>query len=98
MTSLADGIMARPDYCWLAATFAEQRASSQPGGRSSAAVRDQGVRDHTGALGQWFTDHALQVALVRPDCYIFGGGALTLLPTLTEQMFAMLLSPASLDS
>jgi 3-(3-hydroxy-phenyl)propionate hydroxylase len=54
------------------------------------------VRDHPGALQHWFTDHALQVALTRPDRYIFGGGTLAVLPTLMQQLLTMLVSPSQL--
>lgn len=49
-----------------------------------------GVRDHTGALQHWFASHAMQVALVRPDRYLFGGGTLAQVPALMQQLLAML--------
>jgi 3-(3-hydroxy-phenyl)propionate hydroxylase len=53
-----------------------------------------GVRDHTGALQQWFSSQSLQVALVRPDRYIFGTGAVADVPALMQQLLTMLLAPA----
>jgi len=44
------------------------------------------VRDHTGALQEWFAAHAMQVALVRPDRYVFGGGPVTDSPALMQQL------------
>lgn len=52
------------------------------------------VRDHTGELQRWFESEAMQVALVRPDRYLFGGGALAVLPALMLQLLTMLYSPA----
>jgi hypothetical protein len=49
------------------------------------------VRDHTDALQKWFTDHAMHVALVRPDRYLFGGGTAAQVPALMQQLLAMLL-------
>ncbi len=51
------------------------------------------VRDHTGALQEWFAAHAMQLALVRPDRYLFGGDRLAQLPALMQQFFALLLVP-----
>jgi 3-(3-hydroxy-phenyl)propionate hydroxylase len=53
-----------------------------------------GVRDHTGALQQWFASHSMQVVLVRPDRYVFGGSPLTELPALMQQLLARLLAHA----
>jgi 3-(3-hydroxy-phenyl)propionate hydroxylase len=50
--------------------------------------------DHTGAFQQWFADRAMQVALVRPDRYVFGCGTVRDLPALMEHFFAVLLGPA----
>ena len=52
------------------------------------------VRDHTDALQKWFTDHAMQVALVRPDRYLFGGGTLADVPVLLQQLLAALHAPS----
>lgn len=52
------------------------------------------VGDHTGAFQQWFAGQSLQVALVRPDRYLFGGGTLAQLPTLMQQLLAALLAHA----
>jgi 3-(3-hydroxy-phenyl)propionate hydroxylase len=49
------------------------------------------VRDHTDALQKWFAGHAMQVALVRPDRYLFGGGTAAQMPALMQQLLAMLL-------
>ena len=58
------------------------------------------VRDHTEALQKWFTDHAMQVALVRPDRYLFGGGTAAQVPALMQQLLAMLLvdSPTAVNA
>ena len=52
------------------------------------------VHDHTDALQKWFADHAMQVALVRPDRYLFGGGTAAQMPALMQQLLAMLLVPS----
>lgn len=46
------------------------------------------VCDHMGALQEWFAAHALQVALVRPDRYVFGGGTLAHVPALMQQLLS----------
>ena len=63
-----------------------------PGAAQSSAQGD--VCDHTGALQQWFATHAMQVALVRPDRYLFGGGTLAQVPALMQQLLAALLAHA----
>ncbi len=62
-----------------------------PAQTSTDPPRPDGVRDHTGALGEWFASHAMQVALVRPDRYLFGGGTLAQSPALTQQLLDRLL-------
>lgn len=61
-----------------------------PSGASRDLSLPVSVRDHTGALQQWFASQAMQVALVRPDRYLFGGGTLAQLPALMQQLLAML--------
>jgi 3-(3-hydroxy-phenyl)propionate hydroxylase len=46
------------------------------------------VQDHTGELEQWFASNAMQVALVRPDRYVFGGAKLADAPALMQQLLA----------
>jgi hypothetical protein len=68
-----------------------------PTNATQSAAAD-GVRDHTGALQRWFTDRAMQVTLVRPDRYVFGGGTLAGLPALMQQLLIRLLSPSQLSA
>jgi hypothetical protein len=62
------------------------------------------VRDHahvcnrTGTFQHWFADHAMQVAMVRPGRYLFGGATVALLPSLMQQLLAMLLVPSAVVS
>ncbi|MFP2930713.1 bifunctional 3-(3-hydroxy-phenyl)propionate/3-hydroxycinnamic acid hydroxylase [Pyxidicoccus sp. 3LG] len=68
----------------------EARALAEAlGGRAitvgSAGVRSTGpgdVEDHTGRLAEWFTRHAVDVAVVRPDRFVFGAVPLARLPEL----------------
>jgi hypothetical protein len=62
-----------------------------PGAAPSTA--EGAVCDHTGALREWFTARGMQVALVRPERYVFGGGPVTEAPALMQQLLAMLLVP-----
>ncbi len=62
-----------------------------PSQASNGSYPPGGVFDHTGALQQWFSARAMQVALVRPDRYLFGGGTLAQLPDLNRQLLALLL-------
>jgi 3-(3-hydroxy-phenyl)propionate hydroxylase len=65
-----------------------------PGHTRDGSSPPERVCDHTGALQQWFSAHAMQVALVRPDRYLFGGGTLALLPDLLQQLFTLLPVPS----
>jgi 3-(3-hydroxy-phenyl)propionate hydroxylase len=38
------------------------------------------VEDHTGRLAEWFTRHGVDVAVVRPDRFVFGAVPLARLP------------------
>ncbi|MCP3138692.1 bifunctional 3-(3-hydroxy-phenyl)propionate/3-hydroxycinnamic acid hydroxylase MhpA [Pyxidicoccus xibeiensis] len=71
------------------ATEAARGLAEALGGRAvtvvPAGVRSTdfgSVEDHTGRLAEWFTRHAVDVAAVRPDRFVFGAVPLARLPEL----------------
>ena len=50
------------------------------------------ARDHTGELQEWFASQGIQIALVRPDRYLYGAGSTTQAPGLMEQLLAAVLT------
>jgi 3-(3-hydroxy-phenyl)propionate hydroxylase len=64
----------------------------EPAQASADPILPDRVRDHTGAVGQWFASQDLQVALVRPDRYLFGSGTLAQVPALMQQLLASVLA------
>lgn len=51
-----------------------------PAGLSSTDARS--VQDHTGRLAEWFNLHGVDVAVVRPDRFVFGAVPMARLPEL----------------
>ncbi|WP_164007114.1 bifunctional 3-(3-hydroxy-phenyl)propionate/3-hydroxycinnamic acid hydroxylase [Pyxidicoccus trucidator] len=59
-----------------------------PAGLSS--TEEGSVEDHTGKLAEWFTRHGVDVAVVRPDRFVFGAVPLARLPELRTALRATL--------
>lgn len=60
----------------LGARAVTVRSAGVPG------VGDDSVEDHTGRLSEWFREHGADVAVVRPDRFVFGAVPLARMPEL----------------
>ncbi|QQR45987.1 bifunctional 3-(3-hydroxy-phenyl)propionate/3-hydroxycinnamic acid hydroxylase [Myxococcus xanthus] len=60
----------------LGARAVTVRSAGVPG------LGDDSVEDHTGRLSEWFREHGADVAVVRPDRFVFGAVPLARMPEL----------------
>jgi 3-(3-hydroxy-phenyl)propionate hydroxylase len=51
---------------------------------AGSAPREGAMVDGTGKIGAWFARHGVQVAVVRPDRFVFGAGAIADLPAIAR--------------
>lgn len=51
-----------------------------------AADASNSIDDVDGVYGRFFADHGIEAYIERPDFHLFGGAAMTDLPSLVDQL------------